>query len=130
MQRYTGGCLCGDVRLVASGAPYRVGLCHCMDCRRHHGALFAAVAMFPEAAVTIEGQVASHAGRYFCGRCGSSLYSRVGDEVKVHLGALDAPDALRPTYEIWTLRREAWLPAFPLSSHYPRDRTRTTRDEP
>lgn len=68
--------------------------------------------MFPEAAVTIESQVASHAGRYFCGRCGSSLYSRVGDEVEVHLGALDAPDALRPTYEIWTLRREAWLPAF------------------
>ena len=40
MTTYTGGCLCGDVRLRASGEPYRVGICHCLDCRKHHGALF------------------------------------------------------------------------------------------
>ena len=43
MQQFSGGCLCGDVRLVASGRPYRVGLCHCLDCRKHHGALFYAL---------------------------------------------------------------------------------------
>lgn len=37
----------------------------------------------------------------------------------MHLGALDAPDQLTPTYECWTVRREAWLPAFPLSRRYP-----------
>ncbi|MGV8812291.1 GFA family protein, partial [Pseudomonas aeruginosa] len=55
MDRFTGGCLCGKVRLVASGQPYRVGLCHCLDCRKHHGALFHASAIFPEEAVSIEG---------------------------------------------------------------------------
>ena len=44
MPRYDAGCLCGDVRVVASGEPYRVGLCHCLDCRKHHGALFLATA--------------------------------------------------------------------------------------
>ena len=31
----------------------------------------------------------------------------------MHLGALDAPDPLVPSYESWTIRREAWLPVFP-----------------
>ena len=47
MDRFTGGCLCGNVRIQASGRPYRVGLCHCLDCRKHHGALFYAAAVFP-----------------------------------------------------------------------------------
>lgn len=42
MERHTGGCLCGNVRFVAVGSPYRVGVCHCLDCRKHHGALFSA----------------------------------------------------------------------------------------
>ena len=54
MDQVTGGCLCGAVRLTATGKPYRVGLCHCLDCRKHHGALFYAAAMFPEDAVAIE----------------------------------------------------------------------------
>ena len=33
-ERFTGGCLCGSVRIVASGRPYRVGVCHCLDCRK------------------------------------------------------------------------------------------------
>ena len=32
----------------------------------------------------------------------------------LHLGALDAPDQFKPTYELWTVRREGWLPDFGL----------------
>lgn len=56
MDRFTGGCLCGSVRVVATGRPYRVGICHCLDCRKHHGALFHASAVFPQDAVAIEGE--------------------------------------------------------------------------
>ncbi|AXJ04533.1 aldehyde-activating protein [Pseudomonas fluorescens] len=129
MDRLTGGCLCGEVRIEASGRPYRVGVCHCLDCRKHHGALFAASAIFPEAAVTISGETHDYAGRHFCPRCGSSVFGRSGDEVEVNLGALDAPDQCQPTYELWTVRRESWLPDFPLSRHYVRDREGTARTE-
>ena len=53
MNTVTGGCLCGALRFIASGKPYRVGLCHCLDCRKHHGAPFHASAIYPETAVTI-----------------------------------------------------------------------------
>jgi len=115
MQRFTGGCLCGNVRIVASGRPYRVGLCHCLDCRKHHGALFHASAVFPRDAVTIDGETRDYAGRFFCPRCGSSVFARSADEIEVNLGSLDAPDQLTPTYELWTVRRESWLPPFPLT---------------
>lgn len=130
MERFSGGCLCGRVRFVAQGQPYRVGLCHCLDCRKHHGTLFHACAIFPEAALTIDGETHAYAGRHFCPRCGSSVFSRSADEVEVGLGALDDIDQLRPTYELWTVRREAWLPAMPLERHYPGDREGRGRSEP
>lgn len=92
MDRFTGGCLCGNVRFVASGLPYRVGLCHCLDCRKHHGALFHASAIFPRDAVTIDGETRDYAGRFFCPRCGSSIFACTADEIEVNLGSLDAPD--------------------------------------
>jgi hypothetical protein len=121
MGQFTGGCLCGKIRITATGRPYRVGMCHCLDCRKHHGALFQAYAVFPEAAVAIEGDVGAFQGRCFCRECGSSVFARYGDEIEVALGALDAPDQLAPTYELWTVRREAWLPPFPVK-HFERDR--------
>ena len=127
--RISGGCLCGRLRLVATGQPYRVGLCHCLDCRKHHGALFSASAIFPQDAVSIEGETRHYAGRAFCPHCGSSVFARTGDEIEVHLGALDTPSHLPPTYESWVIRRERWLPPFPLARRYERDREGTGRFE-
>lgn len=122
MAQYTGGCLCGAVRVVASGQPDRVGVCHCLDCRKHHGAVFYASAIFPAAAVTVEGHTADDKGRNFCPRCGSSVFAQTGDEIELHLGALDGPNQLTPTYETWIKRREAWLPPFPGTRQYDEDR--------
>lgn len=130
MQQVTGGCLCSDVRFVAVGQPYRVGLCHCLDCRKHHGALFHASAVFPHHAVTVQGQTAEYQDRHFCPRCGSPVFSITDDEVEVHLGALDEPSQFVPTYELWTIRREAWLPPFPKLRSYERDRESSGRSEP
>ena len=129
MDRFTGGCLCGDVRIEATGRPYRVGLCHCLDCRKHHGAPFFAGAMFPEDAVTIEGETRDYSGRHFCPRCGSSVFSQFDDEIEVHLGTLDAPDQFVPTYECWSVRRESWLPPFEGMKVYERNRTGPGRSE-
>ena len=129
MERFTGGCLCGDLRIEATGRPYRVGLCHCLDCRKHHGALFHASAIFPETAVTVTGKAADYEGRVFCPRCGGSVFSRSDDEVEINLGALDAPDQFAPTYELWTIRRESWLPPFPVKHRYDRDQENEERRE-
>lgn len=80
MDRVEGGCLCGAVRITAEGQPDRVGLCHCMDCRKHHGAVFFAAAIFPEDAVTIRGETRAWEGgisvRAAAGRCFPSATAR------------------------------------------------------
>lgn len=122
MDEVTGGCLCGAVRLVARGKPDRVGVCHCLDCRKHHGALFYAAAIFPADAVAVSGETREFRGRHFCPRCGSSVFAVGEGEVEVHLGALDEIGRFRPGYELWTVRREPWLPRFDWTETFERNR--------
>ena len=129
MPHFTGGCLCGAVRIEITAAPYRIGICHCLDCRKHSGSLFGTFAIFPESAVSIEGETRDYRGRNFCPNCGSSVFARSDDEIEVHLGTFDAPDQLRPSYELWTVRRESWLPPFPLAHSYARNRESDGRSE-
>lgn len=48
-------------------------------------------------------------------------FSGSGEELEVPLGAMDAPDPFVPTYELWTVRRESWLPPFPGTRLHERD---------
>jgi hypothetical protein len=121
-KQFEGGCVCGDVRFIATGQSLRVGICHCMECRKHHGALFHASAIFAADHVTITGSPQQFRGRYFCPRCGSSVCSRSDDEIELHIGAFDKIDEFKPTYELWTIRREGWLPEFAGLRKYERNR--------
>ncbi|WP_050602969.1 GFA family protein [Ruegeria sp. 6PALISEP08] len=122
MDLFEGGCRCGRLRIMASGCPLRVGVCHCIDCRKHHGALFYAAAIFPSDAVEISGPSQGFADRFFCPTCGSAVFACSGSEVEVHLGCLDVPNQLTPTYECWVSWREGWLPEFKGMNRFDRDR--------
>jgi hypothetical protein len=130
MPRYTGGCLCGAVRIEVNAAPYRVGICHCLDCRKRQGALFHTFAVFPSDAVTVTGETRAYKTRHFCPTCGSPLFDRWDGEFDLHAGCLDAPDQFVPTYESRVVRREAWLPPFGVATRYERDRTAKGRTDP
>ncbi|MEL6584451.1 MAG: GFA family protein [Pseudomonadota bacterium] len=118
----TGGCRCGAVRFNAHGPAKRVGVCHCNDCKRQHGALFYAAAIFDENAVSLTGPHSAHEGRGFCTVCGSQVFARSGREIELHLGALDDPSALTPTYELWVSRRAPWLTPIPGAAQFDRNR--------
>jgi hypothetical protein len=137
--QHHGGCACGAVRFVAEGEPHRVGLCHCLTCRKWHGAPFGAFAIFPADRVTVSGgelgvfRSSEKGRRHFCRECGSPVLSRDegSDEVELLLGSLDEPGTWVPTYEAWVPRREPWLPELPsVERRYPKDRTGGQRTEP
>ena len=109
----TGGCACGQLTFRTRGEPKRVGLCHCMTCRKISGSPFGAFVIYAADQVTVDGPSRNWTGgdtsRWFCPTCGSRVFSRSDDEIELGLGAFDEPNSFEPTYELWTVRREHWL---------------------
>jgi N-acetylglutamate synthase-like GNAT family acetyltransferase len=127
----TGGCLCGAVRFVAREALGPGGYCHCEDCRRCTGGAFnLSVRCSADGFEILQGAPkgftkAGDSGqlltRWFCGDCGSPLYTsspRHPEAVYLKAGVLDDPSLVKPAHQAWTSRRVAWstipddLPAF------------------
>jgi hypothetical protein len=113
----SGGCLCGAVRYEASGQPYNVTHCHCVDCRRSAGAAFVTWASFRRSEfrfVRGEPRVIAWANRVrsFCGACGASLTfmtSSETDEVDVTVCTFDDPEQIVPADHTWVEDRLCWI---------------------
>ena len=52
----TGQCHCGSIRVIATGEPDRVYLCHCQACQRRTGTAFHFGASFPKEQVRLDGE--------------------------------------------------------------------------
>src|SRR6478735_8897100 len=87
----TGGCACGQLTFEARGEPKRVGLCHCITCRKISGAPFSAYVIFAVDQVTISGDFRSWSATpgiedCFCTICGSQVFDRgSGTEIEIRL---------------------------------------------
>lgn len=96
----TGRCLCGAVTLRAETGEAVAHECHCTQCRRQSGHVWAYVNL-PRSAVQLDGPIGTHAHtsaatRGFCTVCGSFLYwEKAGDDrIDISAGLLDSPTGL------------------------------------
>ena len=105
MSDFTGRCLCGAVTFTGrwGGDPLRA--CHCSQCRRWSGHVWAAAQTVD---LTIGGEVkwfrsSAEAERGFCPDCGSSLFWRRQGHggIEVAPGAVDNPTGLRMAGHIY-----------------------------
>ncbi|MEI2806100.1 GFA family protein [Albidovulum sp.] len=107
---HTGGCLCGGVRFQADPPLREIVACHCGQCRRWSGHVWAATSVPLDrfrltAEATLRWFASSAAARRgFCTRCGSSLFWQPAheDRIAIAAGALDATDGLRLVRHIHT----------------------------
>ncbi len=98
---HKGSCLCGDVRFTVNTAPEGASACHCGQCRKQSGHVWAS-AQVAASDLSISGTVKWYAAseiaeRGFCPRCGSFLFWKAHDEdtMSFALGAMEAPTGLR-----------------------------------
>ena len=117
----TGGCLCGAVRYEAAGEPAFKLACHCRDCQKQNGTSFSVTAVYPEDAVTYEGELTTYVGksdggndvlRLFCGTCGSPIFSKPSmfkGLTMVKAGTLDDAENFVPQTHAWTRSKHKWI---------------------
>jgi hypothetical protein len=122
INKYTGGCQCGEIRYQIHDRPLTFYICHCRECQKQSASAFGLSLTVPRAAVEIvQGQPktwtrASDSGRTvicsFCPNCGTRLFhdrSYNRETINIKAGTLDDPNWLHPVGNIWTESAQPWV---------------------
>jgi hypothetical protein len=114
-------CTCGQLAIECEGDPVRISVCHCLNCQRRSGGVFAVQARFPRERVTTSGRateyvlVGDSGGRAtfrFCPTCGASVWydaDGIPGFVSVPVGAFADPTFPAPTVMVYEGRRHSWV---------------------
>ena len=111
-------CSCGQLRLTCEGEPVRISICHCLECQKRTGSVFATQARFARESVTIEGRatqwtrLGDSGGSVtfnFCPVCGSTVYWEAPPGfVAVAVGAFADPTFPPPKVSVYEERQHPW----------------------
>jgi len=113
-------CSCGQLRIEVRGEPRGVGVCHCLECQRRTGSVFATLASF-RAPWTVTGTATDYVrtgdegARFrfrFCPTCGSTVFHTeegVEGSVAVAVGAFGDPSFPPPRVSVYDGRRHPWV---------------------
>lgn len=116
----TASCSCGQLRLTCEGEPVRISICHCLECQKRTGSIFAVQARFPRAAVTIAGSSArwartgdsgSTATFHSCATCSAIVYWEMDafpEFLAVPVGVFADPDFPAPGVSVYEERQHRW----------------------
>lgn len=118
----TGHCLCGAIRYEVENAPSTMGVCHCRNCQRQAGSAFSTLAAVPKAEFALSGEPKLYRDtdtdsgnaveRYFCGECGSPIYSALPsmpDQIFLKTGTLDDTSGFTPMFNVWCSTKQDWV---------------------
>ena len=124
MTRRTATCSCGQLRLACDGEPVRIYICHCLECQKRTGSIFAVQARYPRGAVAIEGRSAqwqrtgdsgTTATFHFCPTCSAIVYwemDALPDFLAVTVGAFADPNFPPPAVSVCDGRQHPWSRAI------------------
>lgn len=118
----TGRCLCGAIHYELASPPRMMGVCHCLNCQRQAGSAFSTLAGVPKTEFTLHGEPKLYVDedtdsgnsveRWFCGDCGSPIYSALPgmpDQIFLKAGTLDDTSGFQPAFHVWCSTKQPWV---------------------
>ena len=119
----TGQCLCAEIKYEFDNAPAMTGVCHCKNCQRQAGSAFSTLAGVPKAEFRLlsgtpklyedsDTDSGTTVARYFCGNCGSPIYSALDsqpDTLFLKTGTLDDTSSFTPQFHAWCNSKQSWV---------------------
>lgn len=116
---YSGNCLCGAVEIEVHGGIEAIIHCHCSLCRKSSGTAYATNGFIDASALRIVAGADALRGysprpgrtRWFCGTCGSPVYSSNDQDparYRLRLGILDDDIVERPISHNFVGSRANW----------------------
>lgn len=131
-QPISGSCLCGAIRFTLDVPVRELRACHCRNCQKASGAGGSVNAVVPASAVRVtQGAPKRYSARadsgrllhrYFCGDCGSPIYSQretTPETMVVRAGLFDNAGEMTIVSHIWTDSARSWSYIDPASTRHP-----------
>ena len=129
MTSRTASCSCGQLKVLATGEPIRVSICHCLACQRRTGSVFGVQARFTARSVEVQGastefvRVGDSGTKltyHFCPACGATVYYTLDSDasvVAIPVGAFADPSFPAPVRSVYEERMHSWVSAPPNVEH-------------
>ena len=130
--KLTGGCLCGAIRYTVDVPITELRACYCTHCQKASGAAGSVNAVVPTNALHFtQGKPKRYAAkaesgrtlfRFFCGDCGSPLYSQretTPETSVLRAGTIDDLGDVKISASIWTRSARHWAHVEPDSKQFP-----------
>ncbi len=120
-QKREASCSCGQLSLITSGNPVRISICHCFECQKRSGSVFATQVRFPRYCIEIQGEFATYTRTadsgnqihfQFCRKCGGTISYYLDedpDNLAVPIGLFSDPSFPQPVYSVYEERMHHWV---------------------
>lgn len=120
---HVASCSCGQLKLTYKGEIKKTSICHCFECQRKTGSVFAVHTRLEKSQAVIEGRSTEYIRTgdegskirlHFCPVCGSTVFHFIEVEgyhesVIVAAGAFANPGLPAPTFSVYKARKHHWV---------------------
>ena len=113
-------CCCGQLTLIFEGEITKTSICHCFQCQKRSGSVFAVQTRLETKKILTQGEstVFKRKGEegavtlHFCPKCGSTVFWELdglpGSTI-VSIGSFANPQLPSPTFSVYKARKHHWV---------------------